>query len=484
MTSTFAIDVIQTLQSQEAEDFKLFLASPYFKKGFNTEGVVTLFETLSKAIQENQIGAIEKEDIHQVLFPEKPYIESKIDKLMSELKRLLERFLLAQRYLSDENEDIHLLDLTKEMRLRGLESRYQQSIEKVKKHVDIGRQDSLNSLFYRLRVAMEEQEWHSTYNRVRGDLNIPETIKSLDNYYFAYKTWMFNQFMFMQRATSLSGISEEIGENTWQVPDSAIESSAFLKICWKVNLLLQKHPPKIEDFQSLLLDIRSNEHKLSSESLSEFYAYLRNFCVILIDHGHTQIHAVLHEINQDNLERGYFYLQGKISPNACLSITQTALSVGDVSWATTFIDAHEDKIMDENETKDFYRMNKALCLFGEKRYEQALEIIPFGSSYSFYHLMARRLELKIYYELRSDLLDHKIDAFKMFISRAGRKVFSPNLHELFSNFVNFVRQLNQSDGPQAKLRSHTLIKRISEKERVAERLWLLEKAKELGTKKQ
>lgn len=128
-------------------------------------------------------------------------------------------------------------------------------------------------------------------------------------------------------------------------------------------------------------------------------------------------------------------------------------------------------------------MNKALCLFGEKKYEEALEMIPFGSTYSFYHLMARRLELKIYYELHSELLDHKIDAFKMFISRAGRKVFSSNLHELFTNFVNFVRQLSQSEGPQAKKRSQTLIKRISEKKMVAERLWLLEKAKELGEKR-
>lgn len=483
MTSTFAIDVIQTLNPQEVEAFKLFLASPYFRKGYNAESVNTLFETLFKAIQDGQIGTIEKEDIHQVLFPEKPYIESKVDKLMSELKRLLERFLLTQRYLSDQNEDIQLLDLTKEMRLRGLEARYHQSIEKVKKHVDIERQDSLKSLFFRLRIAIEEQEWHSTYNRVRGDLNIPETLKSLDNYYFAYKTWMFNQIMFMKRATSLSGSEKDIGENAWHVPDSALVTSAFLKICWEVNSLLKKHPPKIEDFQNLLLGIRSIEHKLSSESLSDFYAYLRNFCVILIDHGHTQIHAVLHEINQDNLERGYFYLQGKISPNACLSITQTALSVGDVAWASRFIEAHEYKIMDENETKDFYRMNKALCLFGEKKYEQALDIIPFGSSYSFYHLMARRLELKIYYELRSELLEHKIDAFKMFISRAGRKVFSPHLHELFSSFVNFVRQLNQSQGPQARERSLVLVKRISEKKAVAERLWLLEKARELGQKK-
>ncbi|MDX1912309.1 MAG: hypothetical protein SFV22_12525 [Saprospiraceae bacterium] len=479
MTQTFAIDVIQTLHSDEANEFRLFLESPYFMQGFKQEGVRPLFEALYLAVQNGTIETLEKEDLHEQLFPGREYVESKLDKLMSELKRLLERFVLVQRYLSDDNEAQQLLDISVDMRLRGLETRYQQALEKTKKKADHAGGESLKSLFFRYRLAMEEQEWHSTFNKGKGDLNIPETINHLDVYYFAHRLWMQNHLLFMQRAASIPITLEQIVD----IPQKALQSSHFLDISRDVHVLLNKDALHENDFNQILHKIQSHEQSLSPESLAEFYAYLRNLCVILIDAGHTHIHAVLHEINKDNLRRGYFYLHGKISPNACLSMMQTALSVNDIPWASEFIEVHKDNILGENETQDFYRMNKALCLFGEKKYEEALEMIPFGSTYSFYHLMARRLELKIHYELRSELLDHKIDAFKMFISRAGRKVFSANLHELFTNFVNFVRQLSQSDGPQARQRSQTLLKRISEKERVAERLWLLEKARELGGKR-
>jgi hypothetical protein len=479
MTQTFAIDIIQTLQPDEAHEFRLFLESPYFMQSFKQEGVRPLFEAIYSSVQTGSIEMLEKEDLYEQLFPGKEYLESKLDKLMSELKRLLERFVLTRRYLSDENEAQQLLDLSVDMRLRGLETRYQQALEKTRKKVEGVGGESLKSLFFRYRLAMEEQEWHSTFNKVRSDLNIPSTINHLDVYYFAHRLWMQNHLLFMQRAASIP-ISLE---TPLTVPTKALESSRLLNISNDVHELLKKNTFEENDFYRILHKIQSHEKSLSPESLAEFYTYLRNLIVILIDAGNVHIYSVLHEINKDNLQRGYFNMHGKISPNACLSIVQTALSVNDISWASNFIESHKDNILGENETRDFYRMNKALCLFGEKKYDEALDIIPFGSTYSFYHLMARRLELKIHYEMRSELLDHKIDAFKMFISRAGRKVFSAHLHELFTNFVNFVRQLSQSEGPQAAQRSGTLVKRIQEKERVAERLWLLEKARELGKKR-
>lgn len=483
MTSTFAIDVIQALQTPELEDFKLFLASPYCTKGYNADAVKPFFEILQVAIEKGEIEKMEKEAVYRLLFPDRSFVESKIDKLMSDLKRLLERFILQQRYFSAQNEAQQLLDLTTEMRLRGLESRYQQVLDKAKKHADASGEESLKKFFFRYLLAVEEQNWQITYNKARGDLHIPQTIQHLDTYYFAHKTWMLNHLMVMQKATTLDLPLDPVETEPLEISQKALERSPFLSIAWDIYQLLTKDLPQDEDFYRLFSKLESSELELSEESLSEFYTYLRNLCVILIDAGNTNIYSVLHEINKGNLERGYFYINTKISPNAFLSISQTALSINAITWLVEFVEQHKDSILDENDTQDFYRMNKALCLFGEKKYQEALEIIPFGSTYSFYHLMARRLELKIYYELQSDLLDHKIDAFKMFISRAGRKVFSQNLHELFTNFVNFVRQLQQSNGPQAKQRSPVLVKRITEKKVVAERLWLLEKAKELGEKR-
>jgi hypothetical protein len=226
--------------------------------------------------------------------------------------------------------------------------------------------------------------------------------------------------------------------------------------------------------------IQKYETRFTPERLAEFYTYLRNFCILLLDEGKNEVLPTLHEIQLDNLKRGYFYMEGKILPNALLTVTLTALNLGKTEWAFAFVEEHKDRIIDENETHDFYRTNKALCYFTERNFDAALEIIPFGSSYSYFHLLARRLELKIYYELDSDLLPYKIDAFKMFISRAGNKVLSEKLHELNVNFINFLRQLSLSPKIRDKTRSAQLIKRIQEKKLVGERIWLLEKARELG----
>ena len=149
------------------------------------------------------------------------------------------------------------------------------------------------------------------------------------------------------------------------------------------------------------------------------------------------------------------------------------------TWALQFTETHRYKVVGANETEEFYQLNMALGLFAQQKLDEALAIIPFGSSYSNYHLAARRLELKIYFELNADLLPYKIDAFRMHVSRASQKFLSDYMRELHANFVNLLQQISQSPR-RDKGRSEHLIKRIQEKKWVAERNWLLEKAREVA----
>jgi hypothetical protein len=114
-----------------------------------------------------------------------------------------------------------------------------------------------------------------------------------------------------------------------------------------------------------------------------------------------------------------------------------------------------------------------------KRFEEAIDHLPDASSSTYYHHMVRRLELKIYYELRSDLLLYKIDAFRKYIERTLHKTISANLWAMDLNFLNILIQLNQSP-LKNKARSARLIARIESKKALADRPWLLEKARELG----
>ncbi|MBK6995036.1 MAG: hypothetical protein IPH31_08930 [Lewinellaceae bacterium] len=206
---------------------------------------------------------------------------------------------------------------------------------------------------------------------------------------------------------------------------------------------------------------------------------MRNTCTLLIDAGNLEFIPLLHAIHKDNLKRQYFLINGEISANAYLNLVQVATRARQTEWAKKFTEDYKGLITGGDEDQFFYRLNMAQCLFAEGKFEEASNHIPDAPSSSYYHHIARRLELKIYYELDSDLLPYKMEAFRKFIERTASKNIANNLKTLHINFIHFLLQLSQSPRKDKK-RSALLIERINNKKLVAERSWLLEKARELG----
>ncbi|MFN0013780.1 MAG: hypothetical protein ACKVU2_04455 [Saprospiraceae bacterium] len=478
MVNTFVYEVLETFSPEENEAFRAFLDSSYFNNGRHAAEIKVLFQVFEATRKEsNPADTLTKDRLYELVFPNSVAVKGKLDKLISEFKKLLQTFLLTQRYLNNREEQEHLLDFAVEMRWRGLEGKYKQALEKTQELVASTEPESLTNYLFRLHVALEEHEWHSTYNKAKGDLGIPDVLFHLDRYYYAQRLEMLNRLLLQQKVTILPESSLAPTQELWEIPKSFQNSGSLLPITWRIHAILNAPGPVISDFEELLNTLRDQEPFISPQHLQEFYAYIRGVCTILIDAGNEELRPTLFQIQKDNLARGYFYYEGKIPSNSALSITRIALDLHDISWANAFVDSHKGLIIGENETQDFFRMNKALCLFEEKKYDEALDIIPFGSSYSFYQLLARALELKIYFELGSELLPYKIDAFKMFISRAGDKLLSKDRHERFANFINFVRQLSLSPKTMDAVRSDQLIRRINAKKLVAERSWLIDKAR-------
>jgi hypothetical protein len=483
MLNIFILEVIDTFENSELESFKNFLGSAYFNTGPNATSLVVLFDKLAEAKRGSTLENLNKDLIFQEVFPNTPFIQGKLDKLGTELKKLLQLFLILERYKSDALESRRELDLLAALRLRGLSKRYFLELEKMKKRIYDAPIDTLENIELQFDLAFEEYHWEQHFNKVKGDLTVPNVLKYLDKYYVNTSIWLQNVLLLQQKVVALPEASNRSFFKTDNFPLNPDEVDIFLKISKKIHELLELDVPEFAQFEELVALLQSNSEKIGKEDLAGFYSHLRNFCTFLIERGHYHLRPILHQIHIENLEKGYFYYNGEIPPNAFLNITTTALNVNALEWAKAFIEKHKGRITGENETQDFYSMNKAICLFAEKRWEDALDIIPFGSSYSFYHLLARRLELKIYYELDSDLLPYKIDAFKMFISRAGRNLLSSTLHDLHTNFINFLRQLSLSPKTRDKSRASKMIERINEKKLVADRAWLLEKARELGERK-
>ncbi len=472
--------MIKSLQPDELQRLSLFLASPYFVQGVTGKETQALFQIILKAAPEFSEHKLEKDRVYKLLYPGKAVVEGKLKKLISELTKLVRHFLLIDHYRREEHELQRQIDLAQIFRSKGMVSRHQQVVERIR---TLGGEDSLESLAQYHQEYLVENEIHeleSTYNQGKGDLNIPAVLNKLELNYFANRLELLNRFLLQKKVSQLntSDIMQARLEDL-SIPPYYLEQSIILKITEKIHNLLRHPLAAAQDFQDLMSSLQQNEGRLAAETLQQFYTYLRNFCAFSIDAGNDALIPVLHKIQQNNLDRGYFYQEDKISPLAYLSINQIAIKANEVEWAFQFTETHKDKVVGANETQEFYQLNMAICLFAQQKLEAALAIIPFGSSYSNYHLAARRLELKIYFELRSELLPYKIDAFRMHISRASQKFLSDSLRELHANFVNLLQQISQSPR-RNKERSEHLVRRIQEKKWVAERHWLLEKARELA----
>ncbi|MCB0643632.1 MAG: hypothetical protein KDC44_18420, partial [Phaeodactylibacter sp.] len=87
-------------------------------------------------------------------------------------------------------------------------------------------------------------------------------------------------------------------------------------------------------------------------------------------------------------------------------------------------------------------------------------------------LAARRLEIKILYELQSPILESKIEAFKVYIFRLSQTKLPDKPKEGNNNFLDLLRQVIHPKTYHNPERAQKLLDKLAEKKVVAERDWL------------
>jgi len=481
MDKSYLAEVIKTMKEHEQSDFIPFLKSPYFNNGAHKIEVQNLFLIFIDKM--SLPHDLKKEDIYEMLYPEAPFVEGKVEKLMVELNKLVRTYLLINKYLSIENEFQYNLDLSKIFRARGMESKYHQIINKLS---SMQVKEKRKKKDYYLRQYLLDNEKHdleNDNNRQKGDLNIPNAIYNLDMFYLFEKIELFNRILLQQKVTNLefsAYISNEI--NSFKIPLECHQEGPAFEIAIKIFLLLKSDMPKIEEFEELADLLKGNETDIEPSLLQTYYTYLRNICTMMSNSGLYDLKHLLFELQKEHLSRGYLYINGRITHSAFSNTVNLATRMKEHQWAYNFIETHKDLIIGEDSNKDYYYLNLSRYYFATSQFNEALDILPLSFPEPDYNNLARRLELKIYYETDSPLLAYKIDSFKMFISRASHKYLPLQKREYQNNFINLLYQITQSISKD-KTRSERLIQRINAKKFVTDREWLLEKAVEIATGK-
>ncbi len=481
MEQSQLVELIRTLKPEEKAPLLHFSAAQYFNNGRMRAQVIPLLDICLNHPWHLDEQRLDKKEVFEKIFPDQAFVEGKLEKVMVEAHKVVRTFLLVQRYFREANEFYQLLDFSEEVHVRGLNARYELLIARLQKiQVESPYTDAQ---FFRRQFLLEfsKNNEESIRNQAKGDLNVPNTLHALELDYYLNRLVLLNQFLLQQKIAHLEvpeTVHLLIEEN--YVPVRYLEESSCIRINHEIFILMRKAHPTPSEVQSLFDLLLSHEESLDSKSLLEFYTHLRNLCILSLsaDYEQVEMDYMLHKIYKDNLERGYLHFEGKINRSKYFAVSNNAIRVRDFDWALEFIEKYKHEIRDENETQDFYRLNLANYLFAVGRFSECLDNIPDTFPFVDYLLHGKRLELKALYELRSELLPYKLDAFKMFLSRTSQKLLSEAQRQIHSDFANLLHQIVYSSPGDPK-RSELLIKRIQEKKQSAEWRWLLEKAKAL-----
>lgn len=478
MKNMHVTELMGRLTPADITELELFLKSEFMNRSSLREDVIRLFHILKQAYPKMDSNEIEKEKIYFQLYQTAAVIPGKLEKTASELNKLTRNYLLWKYYNGDENNFQKSIHWGRVLRSLDLDKRYHQQLNAIER--EFKEQNLQSPLYYFNNYLLEYEHFYrlSALNRGQEDLNLPELLESLVLFFEVYRIDLLNSALLQQRLTQVE-FTPAMQKYLQMATDvNSIDDNPILLISSLIHQLLQREIPDIDDFYLLMNLLKKYEPAIDAKTLREYYAHLRNFCTFLINSGQDQLVPILHQLQRDNLERGFFYIDGKIMAMALLSITRMATMAGNFDWAIAITEDHKDKIIGEGENSEYFQINMALCLIAKGEYDKALSYLPPSCDNLVYHLLARRLEIICFYELKSEIAVYKVEAFKVYMHRAGDKPISTTLLESNKAFGNFIHQIILT-APGDKGRSERIINRIKAKKHVAESKWLLLKAAQL-----
>ncbi len=260
-------------------------------------------------------------------------------------------------------------------------------------------------------------------------------------------------------------------------PEELINKYPFLQVNYCIFGLMKKKDVTVLEVEGAKSLFEKHESQIEKSKYKQILTLLRNVCLLSTLKQRYEFYPLLFQLSKEHYERGYLYYDGKITSSALISISQTALINREFDWCKHFIDEQKEKILNDTPDQDYYHLALANYYTYKGDFDQALSLVPATMPTPDIHLLAKRIELKCYYETKSPLLDARIDAFRMFLSRISKNTISDQLHQSNSNFLNILNQIHMSV-PGDKKRNQKLLERIEEKSYLFEREWLVQKVHE------
>jgi len=255
----------------------------------------------------------------------------------------------------------------------------------------------------------------------------------------------------------------------------------LLHLLYKTYLLL-KGVPNAPDYQKLKSLYDQSAMKIGLNQRQLVHGVLRNFCTHQLNEGQESYLQELFVLYREGLTQGVLDSNGGLLSSSFQNMVTLGLKLEDYDWVEQFLEDYRYKIIGLKEPESLYALNRAQLFFAKAEYHSALDQLVFNFEDTYLKLSSRRLEVQIYYELDSPLLESKIQAFKIFIFRISKSHLPDKQRQGYTHFIDLLKQIIHPSTRFKEKRIHRLLEKIQSTKVIAERKWLAQKVQALLSK--
>jgi hypothetical protein len=473
------LEVLSRLTAADHKGLRLFLQAGYFNHGYNAAKVFQLYEYVMKHQADHEHPALDKAVVSAVFFQDKAFSENgkgPIDTLASDLFRLVRRYLHQVEWEQTGTEAEEMLTLARFYRRHGLEERFKPLVGSIRKSQESQAERDAHFYFSQFLLEEEVANFKSTFTSNEDDFNLLAVHQNLDTLFSIYKLEALCSSAYQSITSAVNSLPDSpltrfmvelVGRHSFaDVPLARAYQLVYLLI----------HDPGREDFLLELEEILTNH---ASTFPPDKYFNLQALYRALWALRHRQgggadFTMKLFELYADHQAKGYFEIDGRISPSSMRALTWLGLRAKQYDWVKNFLDNHPpQRLSGTRFLQEAYNRNYAEYYFALGNFEQAknyLSYQPFENVT--YSIWADLLLIQIYFETEDELLEPRMTALDRKIRRSG---ISQENKTFYLNFLRKLSKIIRYGWEKNSPKRAALRQEIERTANIASREWLLEK---------
>lgn len=462
MNHTVLYELLLTLSKAELRSFGKFVRSPFFTHRLEME---RMYACLARC-RYRDTALPDKPALFKKTFPGRTYDDLLLRATMSDLRELMDEFLIWQKMRADEVRS--KLALASEFRERNLAKRFHQTARKVQAQLE---NDKVRNAEYHrkaLDCQVEMAQFQVRTTRT-GELPLQAISDSLDTLYLAEKlrhacTQRSHQAVYKTAYGFglLPAVLDEVeGGGYLEVP-----AIALYYFCYR----FQTEQYSLPYFQKFRAELQQSEQLFPDAELKNLYLLAINFCIRKLNEGNEPFIREGWELYREGLDKGFLLEHRRLSPFAFNNIAAFGIRLGKFEEVETFIRQYRH-FLEPAQQESFVSFNLARLEYARHNYHAAMRLLQTADFRDLVNnLIVKTMLLKIYYAIGEfDLLESHLDTFRIFIRR--REV-SDYHRRNYLNIITLTKKL-MALTPGDKREKAALRQEIIATEVLTEREWLL-----------